>query len=350
MKKLLLSLFLIPSILFSNPYPTDYWAVRNGVSSVQISSEGTYISYLFIGSKNSKPVVHIKEANNFSKDPQVIGADKMEVIGYSWVDDTRMLVEFRQQTRENIKGFNDGIYDYKSALLDVKKGKFTELEKLKSGSGQNSIMYVENSLPFDKNNILVGYADSAGKSGGNSFSYYKLNLNNFKRTLVLKGNSEYGNISFNNKGKPITAQSYDAATGDTVYYYRDYEGESKGKRWIEYYRINEDSFESFSVLGAELNEDGEWLNVVFVRAQNGRDKAGLWTYDLKKQEFGELVFEHPKVDLYGGVYSYDPEKMRTIFVGASTFSNKYKRYYFNVEGAAELETFYNQLEQAIPKD
>ena len=348
MKKLLLSLFLIPSLSYSDPYPTDYWAVRNGVSSVQISPEGSYISYLFIGSKYSKPVVHIKEADNFSKEPQVIGADKMEVISYSWVDDTRMVVDFRQQTRENIKGFNDGIYDYKSALLDVKKGKFTELEKLKSGSGQNSIMYVENSLPFDKNNILVGYADSAGKSGGTRYSYYKLNLNNYKKTLVLKGNSEYGNIRFSAKGKPITAQSFDYASGDRVYYYRDYEGESEGKRWIEYYRINEDSFESFRVLGAELNEDGEWLNVVYVAAQNGRDKEGVWRYDLKKREYLELIFEHPKVDVYGVVNSYDSENMTQNMVGVSTFSNRYKRYYFDVEGAAELEAFYNQLEQVIP--
>ena len=152
MKKLLLSLLLIPSLSYSDPYPTDYWAVRNGVSSVQISPEGSYISYLFIGSKYSEPVVHIKEADNFSKEPQVIGADKMEVISYSWVDDTGMVVDFRQQTRENIKGFNDGIYDYKSALLDVKKGKFTELENVDTpvsfiyGKETNLLPIVEEAL------------------------------------------------------------------------------------------------------------------------------------------------------------------------------------------------------------
>ena len=35
----------------------------------------------------------------------MIGADKMEITYYSWVDDTRMIVGFRQKTRENIKGF-----------------------------------------------------------------------------------------------------------------------------------------------------------------------------------------------------------------------------------------------------
>lgn len=348
MKKLLLSLLLIPSLSYSDPYPLDYWAVRNGVSSVQISPEGSYISYLFIGSKYSNPVVHIKKADDLSGEPQVIGADKMEITYYSWVDDSRMVVNFRQKTRENIKGFNDGIYDYKSALLDVKKNKFTELEKFKSGSGQNSVISIVNSLPFDKNNVLVGYADNAGKSGGSIYSYYKFNLNNFKKTLVLRGNSEYYNIRFSNKGKPISASSYDAASGDYIYHYRDYEGETKGKKWIEYYRINKNSFEDFQVLGAELNEDGEWLNVAYVAAQNGRDKQGVWRYDLKSKKFLELIFEHPKVDVYSGITSYDPEEMSRNFVGVTTFSNKLKRYYFNLKGAEELEVFYSQLEQIIP--
>ena len=134
---------------------------------------------------------------------------------------------------------------------------------MKSGTGQNSIMYVENSLPYDKNNILVGYADTAGKSGGSSYSYYKLNLNKFKKRLVLKGNSEFGNIIFNAKGKPLTASSFDYAKGDYVSYYRDYNGETEGKEWIEFHRISEDSFESFSVLGADLDEDGEFNNIIF---------------------------------------------------------------------------------------
>ena len=57
----------------------------------------------------------------------------------------------------------------------------------------------------------------------------------------------------------------------------------KVKKWIEYYRQSIDSFESFSVLGTELNEEGDWLDVAFVRAQNGRDKQGVWRYDLKSK-------------------------------------------------------------------
>ena len=125
-------------------------------------------------------------------------------------------------------------------------------------------------------------------------------------------------------------------------------GETKGKKWIEFYRINKNSFEDFQVLGAELNEDGEWLNVAYVAAQNGRDKQGVWRYDLKSKKFLELIFEHPKVDVYSGITSYDPEEMSRNFVGVTTFSNKLKRYYFNLKGAEELEAFYSQLEQIIP--
>ena len=42
---------------------------------------------------------------------------------------------------------------------------------------------------------------------------------------------------------------------------------NQGKNGLKCYRINRNSFEDFQVLGAELNEDGEWLNVAYVAAQ-----------------------------------------------------------------------------------
>ena len=79
----------------------------------------------------------------------------MEVEDHYWVDDSRMIIAFRQKTRENIKGFNEGIYSYKLALLDLNTNKFTELENInRTDSAKSSIMRLVNSLPKRTDEIL----------------------------------------------------------------------------------------------------------------------------------------------------------------------------------------------------
>lgn len=346
-------LFILPLLVIADPYPIEYWAVRDGVANFNISSDGTYVSYQFIESKRSDPVIHILKTNNLEESPKVIGADKMEVTSHYWVDDTRMIVSFRQKTRENIKGFNQGIYSYKLALLDLDTNKFTELDKVnRTDSAKSSIMRFENSLPKRQDEILVGIAESSRKSGISPYSYYTLNLKTFKRKLVLKGNSKYGNISFTNDAKPLTAASFNRPTAEYVYYFRDYddiENEDDNGRWVEYFRIHEDSYEDFRLLAPVTDDELEWdEKSVYVIAQNGRDKAGVWTYDIDDKKFVKLIFEDSRVDVSGGVYHYDSVERENKLVGFSTFEDKLKRYYFQGDISLEVEALYYQLEQIIP--
>jgi len=351
--KLLYLFLLLPLNLLSEPYPIEYWAVRDGVANFNISADGTYVSYQYIGSKRSKPLIHILKTDKLNESPKVIGADKMEVEDHYWVDDSRMIIAFRQKTRENIKGFNEGIYSYKLALLDLNTNKFTELENInRTDSAKSSIMRLVNSLPKRPDEILVGIAESSRKSGISPYSYYILNLKTFKRKLVLKGNSKYSNVSFTNDAKPLAAYSFDRASSELVYYFRDYEDieeENDNGTWLEYFRLHEDSYEDFNLLAPVTDDNLEWdERSIYVIAQNGRDKAGLWIYDIVDKKFTQLVYEHPRVDIRNGVYHYDSVERENKLVGFSTFEDRFKRYYFEGDISLEVEALYYQLEQLIP--
>jgi len=74
--KLLYLFLLLPLNLLSEPYPIEYWAVRDGVANFNISADGTYVSYQYIGSKRSKPLIHILKTDKLNESPKVIGLIK----------------------------------------------------------------------------------------------------------------------------------------------------------------------------------------------------------------------------------------------------------------------------------
>ena len=122
MKKFLSLIYILFPLnaLSADPYPIEYWAVGNGLNDVQVSLEGTYLSFEKIPSRTSPKEIHILETDNLSSTPMVIGGTKMDVEQYYWVSDTHMVVVFSQQVRKGIEGFNQGVFNYKTALLNVK--------------------------------------------------------------------------------------------------------------------------------------------------------------------------------------------------------------------------------------
>ena len=62
---------------------------------------------------------------------------------------------------------------------------------------------------------------------------------------------------------------------------------------------DKDNFESFGVWGPDPEKEDHYL----VRAHNGNDKAGIWSYDARNKKFAELIYRRSDVDA-GGVFSH----------------------------------------------
>ena len=274
--RLILTTFLALN-LYSEPYPIDYWAVDPGMSNVTVSLNGTYLAYEKKASKRSSIQIEILETNNLTKYPFIVSGDVMEIIAYDWVSDDQMIIIFRQQVRESITGFNEGIYSYKAVQLDLASQKFTELDKNRTvGAGKVFSTRVANILPNEPNKILISYAEAQRGQSFRNASYYKYDLKTGKKRLVLKGNEKYYNIIFDDDGYPIRANSYDVGNEETVYYKR----EPNSSTWEEFFRKSINDYDDFRIVSEYIDEDE---SEIYVIANNGNDKSGLWIYNLKEE-------------------------------------------------------------------
>ena len=103
------------------PYPLDYWALREVVDRVQVSPDGKYLGLMKIPSKDGDPIIEIHETADLDKEPFRLNADPMEITDFLWVNDKALIFSLRQRVRDRIEGFNQGVYESRLALLDVER-------------------------------------------------------------------------------------------------------------------------------------------------------------------------------------------------------------------------------------
>ncbi len=315
------------------PYPLEYFALRDVISQVNVSPDGKHLAMMKIATKEGDPVLEIYDTDDLSKDPYRVNADPMEITSYSWIGNDDILLSLRQKVRDKIEGFNRGVYEGKLAKLDLRKEKIKEFREVNAR--------IENLLPFEPNKVILSFnADSGANSKvSRQFrprQYYELNLKNGRKKLLISGKIAMGRIVFDGRGNPRIGFGFDVKEGDSVTFYR---GVNEDK-WHEIHRQSEDSFESFRVVGI----DQAAPDSLFVLAHNGRDKQGLWTYDARKKKFGELIYARNDVDVTG-LRGHSDEWNKPDAVAAVRYATDKPHYeYFDADEAK----LYTQLEKSIP--
>ena len=48
-------------------------------------------------------------------------ADPMEITRFYWVTDDKIVFEARQKVRDKIDGFNQGVYEYSSGIINTRR-------------------------------------------------------------------------------------------------------------------------------------------------------------------------------------------------------------------------------------
>lgn len=325
---------LSPAFAKAEPYPLKYWALRDVVSNVRISPDGKYLALMQIPTSDGNPIIEVFDTNNFDKKPFKFNADPMEITGFYWVGDHDMIVTFRQRVRDKIEGFNQGVYEYKIALLDVKE---EEVEQFRETNPS-----VVNTLPNKPNKVILSFNPGGGDrltKVDRAFrprAYYEFDIERGTKKLLMQGKISMAQIIFNDDGFAWNARGYDRGKDEYIWYAR-MPGESK---WEEVYRQHEDSFEEFSIRGYDTANP----EILFVLANNGRDKAALWEFNQRTRSFGEIVYARKDVDIFGVRYHSNPWTEGDTVVGVGYYTDKVHWEYFDAVEAAT----YAQLEAAIP--
>ena len=231
------------------------------------------------------------------------------------------------------------------AYMDVERKSLEEISQLDPSKG-NSLAHL---LPNDPDKIIVSLAppnaqrlSPRARRNGRFLprDYYEFDLKKRTKKLILQGKITLGGFFFDSEGNARGARGVDVGEREFVWYWRA----AGGKDWKEFYRMPLDDFEfnPFQVAGI----DDAQPNHIFVIARNGHDKLGLWSFDVEKKAFAELVFRHPEVDVDGVVghsnFYQHPDKI----VGAAYYYDKPRRAFFADDGGEQA--LRQQLEGLIP--
>lgn len=320
------------------PYPLEYWALREVINNAQVSPDGKYLGLMKIPSKDGNPVIEVYEAANLDKKPFRLDADPMEITNFYWASDNDVVFTLRQKVRDKIEGFNQGVYETVLAVADVEK------KKMRSFDEVNPI--IENLLPNKPGKVIVSFTegdledkDRPAAKLSEPFrprSYWEFDLDKGTKQLLIRGKLSLGNIEFNGEGEPWGARGFDLADGEFIWYVR----RPGASGWEEIYRLSEDRFDEFFI----ENIDETKPDHIYVAAQNGDDKTGLWSFDLNSKNPDELIYRRSDVDVYGVRYHSNSWEFPDRVVGVTYFTDKLHTEYFD-----EIEEgMYRQLESIIP--
>lgn len=318
------------------PYPLEYWALREVINNAQVSPDGKYLGLMKIESKEGNPIIEVYPTGNLQAKPFRLNADPMEITNFYWASNNVIIFTLRQKVRKQIEGFNQGVYETRLAAVNVKT------EKVHSFDESNPA--IENVLPDKPGKIIISFMEGGDEDDPSAKlsepfrprSYWEFDLDKGTKQLLIRGKIALGQIEFTGDGHPWLARGFDLPHNELVWYWR----RPGGSGWTEFHRQNFDEFETFEVLEIDDTKPDH----VLVRANNGNDKLGLWSYDVDAKKFDELVYRRSDVDVIGLRHHSNSWKYPDKVTAVAYFKDKFHFEYFD----AIEEATYRQLEGLIP--
>ncbi len=320
--------------------PIEDWALRDVVSNVQVSPDGKHVLVLMSPAKTADNLLLIYATDDMSKPLRTLNAEPMEIIQAQWVNDNYIFGTAWQQRRSKVRGPEDDTRDYKGFSYSLSANKFRDLP---GNFGLASL------LPNDPDHIIVetgtAILDTSGVDPFASFrprSYYKFNLSNGQRELILKGSEKFRSASFDDEGRPRWTQGIDPGTQELITYYR---GENDNS-WKELSRFDRDDhsnlYRSLSGFMGPVGFDPDNPSVGYIIDTRDEDKASLWEFNFDTGQYGEKLAGTDQADIMGVQRHSMPGNDR--IVAAMYPWDKMQRIWFD----GEEQALYEALEAQIP--
>lgn len=318
--------------LASEPYPLDYWALREVVNYAQVSPDGKHLALMKIPSKDGNPIIEVYLAANLGKEPFRVGADPMEITNFYWVSDSNIIFTARQKVRDKIEGFNEGVYETKLVKVDIQTKKVKEFDEVNPT--------ISNLLPNKPEKVILSFnpedKNPTVKERFRPRAYYEFDLKKGTKKLLIQGSIAVSQIDFNGDGEPFGARGFERSSGDYIHYVR----RPGASGWEEVYRLNEDSYEDFFIENVDPEKEGN----VLVAANNGNDMLGYWSFNIDTKTFDELIYRRSDVDIWSSRYHSNSWTNPDTIVGVNYFTdNLHTQFFDEIE-----EATYQQLRGLIP--
>ncbi|MDT8437724.1 MAG: prolyl oligopeptidase family serine peptidase [Wenzhouxiangellaceae bacterium] len=329
----------LPCAAQPKPVPVEVWADSLQVSQLDMSPDAGRIAMLMRRERGAHPQLMVFDTADIAGTLQAIQPEGLIPQSLRWASNNHLIVNFIFQT----ESMGRPTYLSRSASYSVDTGEWTSLIRTTSrrdvrGTGSSlmnamGIGRVVNVLPDDPEHVLIAHNEEQGKPP----NFYRVNLEDGRRSLVLKGNTRFGDYIWDREGNARGATEYDAANIAIAFLARM----SPDDDWKEIGRQRADNRDRFNLLGFY---DPERPYIATILADEpGENYSGIYEVDIRSGE-RELVFRTTEYDA-AGVITSPRLADGTRVVGYSYADHKgYQQYFIDPTYGA----LHKGLEQAFP--
>ncbi len=273
-----------------------------------ISPGGRYVAAIVRRQKDDILVVFDLTTNE-RKILQRVGFDEagkelmLYMVTVVWKTDDKLLLRLRVRPEDALNFFTvssarisklgDRLFS-----IDRTNGKALALLGDNRGSaleGAFNLGDVKSLLPRDPQNILMEV------EGFNGRSLFKVNIDSGRGELIERPSESVVTWWLDLEGSPVVRMSL---TNRTVRLHRKDEG-----KWREFYRMRLRDLEEapeYEAIGASSDPDKYYV----LAHPPGHDRTGIYLYDLKKEQFGEPIIEHPVYDIESASITRDGTRVQ----------------------------------------
>lgn len=290
--------------------PVENFSVASAVTSVQLSPNGKLLAMVRATTKLGDYIVEIRPTDKLDAKPVLLGAERMEITGFTWLNNEKISINFRQ----NIQDGNRNYWVSKIAIVNA------------SGEGSWRVPFprenasnfgVISTLPTDREHILL----TKDIDGNFIPDVVKYNIYNGSTRTIFRGNQEVsGGFIADFDGEIRAAQGIEDG-GESFNLLARVKGEEE---WLLVKNISPENREDFNFLSFSVEDPDE----VYVSANNGKDTTSIYLYNIKTQTYSEPLFSLQGLDV-GGVLLSGKEDNRGELIGFSYVDAKPERYYID---------------------
>ncbi len=294
----------------------DAFTTLPAITQASVSNDGKKLALLRATSKNGDYIIEIRDVDNLKGKPVTLGADRMEISGFSWLNNEKLGVQFRQ----NIQDGADNYWASKFAIVNA-TGKGKWLVPFKKDRRAN--FSILSSFIQSNDEILITY--DINQNGIPDVIRFNINTGRYK--TVTRGNKkQYGGFINDMDGEIRAASGYDPKDNSFNLYAR-----KKGSGdWKLIKKIYATEKENYDILGFSA----ENTNEIYVNANMGEDKTGIYLYNLETEKYSDRIFGLKSVNTRGITRSAKKETLGKLT--GFTYTSKHPEVYYTDESEAAL--------------
>ncbi|MEM9302909.1 MAG: S9 family peptidase [Pseudomonadota bacterium] len=279
-------LLVVSTAVLAKPTVEDLFK-NAAYTSVTVSPNGKYLAA--IAPANDRRNIAIIDLEDRSKSKFITGLEDQDVAGYTWVTNDRILFGIDADGAEAVAMY---AVDRKGGRIKTLIDPFADIDGVPtSGMPTPGIL---DTLEDDERHILVSY----DKRRVGSPDVYKVNIKNGGMKMVERNPGTVSGWITDHDGKIRGAVAQDKLMVET--WYRDTEEDE----WTVVDRYNWDDPNGISPLFFDYDNE-HW----FVGSNQGENTSGIYRYNPKTKELGDLIFRHEEVDAGGLMMSEKYEKV-----------------------------------------